>query len=105
MEILPQMLAILAVFALLGVTLWWLRRNGAVQFRSVLPPRFAGPRGRSQTRFLGRIEALQLTPSHSLSLIRVADRAILIGTSPAGIHLIESTPWKTLEDYARTSEP
>ena len=53
---------------------------------------------------MGRIEALQLTPSHSVSLIRVADRAILIGTSPAGMHLIESTPWKTLEEYARAAE-
>ena len=102
------MLAILAVFALLGLTLWWLRRNGAVQFRSMLPPRFSGFRGRGdarpQTRLMGRIEALQLTPSHSVSLIRVADRAILIGTSSAGMHLIESTPWKTLEEYARAAE-
>jgi hypothetical protein len=50
---------------------------------------------------MSRVETLQVTPSHSLSLIRVADRAILIGASPAGMHLIESSPWKTLEDYAR----
>jgi len=99
------MLAILAVFALLGLTLWWLRRRGAVQFRSFLPPRFAGARNRPQARLMGRIEALQLTPSHSVSLIRVGDRAILIGTSPTGMHLIESTPWKTIEDYARSCQP
>lgn len=104
MEILPQLLAILAVFALLGLTLWWLRRNGMVQLRSCLPARFSTAGGRSQSRLLGRVEALQLTPTHSLSLIRLADRAILIGTSPAGFHLVESTSWKTLENQAREGQ-
>ena len=97
MEILPQLLAVLGVFALLGLTLWWLRRNGALQLRAYLPPR-------SQTRLLARVEALQLTPTHSLSLIRLADRAILIGTSPAGFHLVESSSWKTLEAQAKDSQ-
>jgi flagellar biogenesis protein FliO len=104
LEILPQLLAVLAVFALLGLTLWWLKRNGAVQLRSYLPPRFAAPRGRSQKRLLDRVEALQLTPTHSINLIRLADRAILIGTSPAGFHLVESTSWKTLEAQAKDSQ-
>ena len=104
MEILPQLLAVLAVFGLLGLTLWWLKRNGAIQLRACLPPRFSGARGRSQTRLLDRVEALQLTPTHSLSLIRLADRAILIGTSPTGFHLVESTSWKTLEGQAQAKE-
>ena len=95
MEILPQLLVILAVFALLGVTLWWLRRNGSLQLRSCLPPRFSG--ARPHGRILTRIEALQLSPTHSLNLVRLGDRAILIGASPAGFHLVESTSWKTLE--------
>lgn len=102
MEILPQLLAVLSVFALLGLTLWWLKRNGAVQLRAWMPPRFAvRAGGRSQKRLLDRVEALQLTPTHSLSLIRLADRAILVGTSPAGFHLVESTSWKTLEGQAK----
>jgi flagellar biogenesis protein FliO len=104
LEILPQLLAILAVFALLGLTLWWLKRNGAIQLRSYLPQRFSTSGARSQTRLLGRVEALQLTPTHSLSLIRLADRAILIGTSPAGFHLVESTSWKTLEAQAKEAQ-
>jgi flagellar biogenesis protein FliO len=104
LEILPQLLAVFGVFALLGLTLWWLRRKGAVELRSYLPGRFSTSRGRSQTRLLGRVEALQLTPTHSLSLVRLADRAILIGTSPAGFHLVESTSWKTLEAYSRESQ-
>lgn len=102
MEISPQLLAVFGVFILLGLTLWWLRQKGAVQLRSYIPPRFAASRG-SQTRLLGRVEALQLTPTHSLSLVRLADRAILIGTSPAGFHLVESTSWKTLEAQSKES--
>jgi flagellar biosynthesis protein FliO len=105
LEILPQLLAVFGVFALLGLTLWWLRRKGALQLRSFMPPRFSTGRGRSEPRLLGRVEALQLTPTHSLSLIRLADRAILIGTSPAGFHLVESTSWKTLEMQAKESRP
>jgi flagellar biogenesis protein FliO len=104
LEILPQLLAILAVFALLGLTLWWLKRNGAIHLRSYLPQRFSTSGARSQTRLLGRVEALQLTPTHSLSLIRLADRAILIGTSPAGFHLVESTSWKTLEAQSKEAQ-
>lgn len=103
MVILPQLLAILAVFALLGLTLWWFRRTGALQFRSCLP-RFSPPRSRSPTRLLARVEALQLSPTHSLSLIRLADRAILIGTSPAGFYLVESGSWRTLEAQAKESQ-
>jgi flagellar biogenesis protein FliO len=106
LEILPQLLAVFGVFALLGLALWWLRRKGAVQFRSFVPLRFSSVvRGRSEPRLLARIEALQLTPTHSLSLIRLADRAILIGTSPAGFHLVESTSWKALETQAKDSRP
>jgi hypothetical protein len=103
LEILPQLLAVFGVFILLGLTLWWLRQKGAVELRSYIPPRFATSRGRSQTRLLGRVEALQLTPTHSLSLVRLADRAILLGTSPAGFHLVESTSWKSLEAQSKES--
>jgi flagellar biogenesis protein FliO len=105
LAILPQLFAILAVFSLLGLTLWWFRRNGALQFRSCLPPRFSPPRSRSQIRLLARVEGLQLSPTHSLSLIRLADRAILIGTSPAGFYLVDSSSWKALEAQAKESQP
>jgi hypothetical protein len=48
-------------------------------------------------KVLQRIDALQLSPTHALSLVRMGDRAILIGTSPSGFHLVESSSWKTLE--------
>lgn len=88
MEILPQLAAVLGVFALLGFTLWWLRRRGMVT---------VGRTKTSPQKLLKRVDALQLSPTHALSLVRMGERAILIGTSPAGFYLVESTPWKALD--------
>jgi flagellar biogenesis protein FliO len=87
LEILPQLLAVLGVFGLLGFTLWWLRRRGMVSMN----------RKTGKQKFLKRVDALQLSPTHALSLVRMGERAVLIGTSPAGFYLVESTPWKALE--------
>jgi len=100
LELLPQLSAVLAVFALLGLSLWWLKRSGAAQIGSNLSFRPWTPRNRTQPKILERVDALRLSPTHSLSLIRMADRAILIGTSPAGFHLVESSSWKTLQSQA-----
>lgn len=96
MEILPQLLAVLGVFSLLGLTLWWLRRRAAG--RSAPLSFRISKRGKSvYPKMLERVDALQLSPTHSLNLIRMADRAILVGISPSGFYLVESSPWKTLE--------
>lgn len=89
-----QICSVLLVFALLGGILWWLRRRGAAQIRPMLPFRRTKT---STAKLLHRVDALQLSPTHALSLVRMGDRAILLGTSPAGFHLVESAPWKTLE--------
>ncbi|MCL6507340.1 MAG: flagellar biosynthetic protein FliO [Bryobacteraceae bacterium] len=46
--------------------------------------RASGPRTRME-----RIERLMLSPQHSLHLVRVAGRALLVGVSPAGIQVLE----------------
>lgn len=38
---------------------------------------------------LERLERLALSPQHSLHLVRVAGRALLLGVSPAGIQVLE----------------
>jgi flagellar biogenesis protein FliO len=98
LDILPQLLAILGVFALLGFTLWWLKRRGAVQI-APMPFRMSASKG-THPKMLQRVDALQLSPTHSLNLVRMADRAILIGISPGGFYLVESSSWKTLEAQA-----
>jgi Flagellar biosynthesis protein, FliO len=101
LEILPQLIAVLFVFALLGGLLWWLRRRGAAQIAPMFPFRLTtGKTGPG--KLLQRIEALQLSPTHALNLVRMGDRAILVGTSPAGFHVVESAPWKSIQ--AKESE-
>lgn len=95
LEILPQLLAVLGVFGLLGATLWWLKRRGAMQVAPGLPFGLSN-RKSNPDKLLQRVEALQLSPTHALSLVRMGDRAVLIGTSPAGFYLVESSSWKTL---------
>ena len=104
MDILPQIGAVLAVFALLGFTLWWLRRRGALQGAPLAGFRLPVRNRASQPKLLQRVDGLQLSPTHSLSLVRMADRAILIGTSPSGFYLVESSSWKTIAAQSDASQ-
>jgi len=93
----PQLLAVLGVFGLLGLTLIWLRRRGMVQGTQRVSVPWLSGRKQRPAKVLQRVDALQLSPSHVLSLVRMGERAILIGTSPSGFYLVESSAWKTLE--------
>jgi flagellar biosynthetic protein FliO len=78
-----QLLAVVVVLGMLCTLLWVLKRRGFVRtpFR-----KDAGP---GQPR-LEVIDRLSLTPQHSLHLIRLADRTLLVGLSPNGCNLLES---------------
>lgn len=91
METIEQMLAALAVLALLGATLWWLRRKG------MAAPLLARKSGRR----LELLERLPLTAQHSLHLVRIADRALLVAVSPSGCAVLESCEARALEDPSR----
>jgi flagellar biosynthetic protein FliO len=77
-----QLLAIFLVLALLVTTLWLLRRKGLASVNLSLPKRSAGPKE------MELIERLTLTAHHSLHLVRVKDRVILIGLSPSGCNTL-----------------
>jgi hypothetical protein len=97
LDLLPQFCAVLAVFALLGLTLWWLRRRGALQFNTKLPFRMPkAPAGR-RGKILEHLDSLALSSTHSLNVVKMADRVILVGTSPSGFYLVESSSWKALQ--------
>jgi flagellar biogenesis protein FliO len=81
MESMPQALAVLLVLALLGGTLWWLRRKGVAQF--ALNRAAAGKRKSIQV-----VERLALTPQHSLHLVKLEDRTMLIAASPGGCSIL-----------------
>lgn len=88
MEYLQQMLAVLAVFGFLGGALWWLRQRGFA--------RFAVPSVKKSSSVLSQVERLPLSATHSLHLVRMADRAILLASWPGGCQAIESSPWNEL---------
>jgi flagellar biosynthetic protein FliO len=84
MELFQQFVIVLAVLGLLCGALWVLKRKGWVR---------AGlRRGREdgQPR-MKIIDRLPLSPHHSLHLVRLADRTLLIGLSPSGCNLLESS--------------
>ena len=81
MESIQQALSVVLVLGLLGGALWWLRRKGMAQFA------FKAPAGKRKS--IQVIERMALTPQHSLHLVRVADRTMLIAASPAGCSILE----------------
>ena len=89
MEWSEQLLAVTAVLGLLCVSLWFLKRKGWARTSFRRPARAGQPR-------LEVIDRLSLTPQHSLHLIRLADRTLLVGLSPQGCNLLESGPAATL---------
>lgn len=82
MESIQQALAVVLVLGLLGGTLWWLRRKGMAQFGFKTP-------GGGKRKSIRVIERTALTPQHSLHLVKVADRTVLIAASPAGCSILE----------------
>ena len=91
MDSLQQTLGVLVVFGLLGGTLWWLRRRGLAHLSGIARRRRGG--------ILQSVECLSLSAGNVLHLVRMADRAILIASSPAGCHVVESGPWAQIESH------
>ena len=94
MELSEQIAMVLAVFALLGGLLWYLRRRGLASFS--LAPRRSG-----NTRRLEVLERVPLTAQHALHLVRVADRIVLIGTAPSACTLLDAPAAK---DFASSAQ-
>ena len=91
MEILRQLLAVLFVLGLLGAAVWVLRRNGRAGWRG-------GFHRRREPGLLAAADRLALSPQHSLVLVRVAGRALLLAVYPAGCTLLESFAWQEVEN-------
>ncbi len=85
MEAFQQLWVVVVVLGVLCGGLWLLKRKGWAQTAL----RRTGEDGRPRLEIVDR---LPLTPQHSLHLVRWADRTLLIGLSPTGCNLLESTP-------------
>lgn len=81
---LGQISAVFLVLLLLTATLWLLRRRGLVTVNTVIAKRL------SKQKLMQVVERMPLTANHSLHLVRIQDRVILIGVSPSGCHQIDS---------------
>jgi len=81
MELLRQVSSVLAVFALLGLALWTLRRGGFASLRGM----------RRETKSLHCIERLPLTQQHALHLVSIRGREMLVATHPQGCALLMET--------------
>jgi len=80
-----QLLAILMVLAILCGGLWALRRKGFVQTT------FRRPASKAGELRLEVLDRLALSSQHSVHLIRMADRVLLVGLSPGGCNLLEAS--------------
>ena len=78
METLRQISSVLLVFGLLGGALWALRRNGSAMWRR---PQCGGKPLRS-------LQRLALTPQHSLHLVHVNGRELIVATHPQGCTVV-----------------
>jgi len=82
MEAIQPILAMCLVLILLGGALWWLRRKGLAQFSS-------SSFGKTNRR-MELLERLPLSPGHTLHLVRVGGRVLLVASSPGGCALLEA---------------
>jgi flagellar biosynthetic protein FliO len=85
MELMQQFVIVLAVLGLLFGALWVLKQKGWARTGLRRKRQDGQPR-------LEIIDRLSLTPHHSLHLVRMADRTLLIGLSPSACNLLESSP-------------
>jgi flagellar biogenesis protein FliO len=88
MEGVQQVLAVLFVLGLLGGTLFWLRSKGLARFTGTGFKRSSGRRMQS-------LERLSLTPQHSLHLVDVSGKVLLIAVSPGGCSVLDGTNRET----------
>lgn len=84
MEMARQVVAVLAVFALLGAMLWMLRNGGMATFR--------GFGAKARVRQLESVERLVLTANHSLHLVRIGGKEVVVATHPQGCALLVEHP-------------
>jgi len=80
MELIQQMAAVGLVLLLLATSVWVLRRRGVAGISLA---------GRPSKRRLECVERMPLGPQHTLHLVRIDGRELLVSASPSGCALLE----------------
>jgi flagellar biogenesis protein FliO len=83
MQLTEQIGMVLLVFGLLGGLLWFTKKRGVAAFS-------LGARRSGNGRRMEVLERVQLTAQHSLHLVRVSDRTVLIATAPSSCTLLDA---------------
>ena len=84
MDVVQQFLAVAITLGGLVALVWMAKKKGWAQVRM---------RARAGlSKRLEVIDQLALTPNHSIHLIQLADRTLLVGLSPNGCNLLETMP-------------
>ena len=91
MEAIQPVLAVLFVLGLLGGALFWMRAKGLARFNGK-------GIGRAGARRMQALERLPLTPQHSLHLVSVGGRTLLVAVSPGGCSVLNGPEWENFSD-------
>jgi flagellar biogenesis protein FliO len=87
----------IGALAAMGIALYLLHNKGLVRFS-------AKGLTDAKTRRLQSLERLPLTAQHSLHLVRVAGRLVLIAVSPGGCSVLDGGLWDTTRAEGRLAE-
>lgn len=82
MDVIRQSLAITFVFVLLWAALWILRKRPGVSFS----------KRRANKELLESRARLALGAQHSLHLVRIGDRDVVLAVHPSGVTLLSDLP-------------
>lgn len=82
MEAIQQLIAVVIVLGLLLLTAGWARRRGWIKVGGLASSMRQGQ--------LQSLDRLVLSPQHSLHLVRVNQRVILVALSPGGCTVLET---------------
>ena len=83
MEMFEQLSIVTVILGILCGSVWLLKRKGFAQ--TTMRRRHSDGQPRLEV-----VDRLMLTPHHSLHLVRLADRTLLVGLSPNGCNLLET---------------
>jgi flagellar biogenesis protein FliO len=93
-EDVQQAVIVIGVLMALGIALYVLRNRGMVRFG-------IQGMGDANARRLQAIERLPLTAQHSLHLVKVSGRVMLIAVSPGGCSVLDGAEWDSARNEGR----
>jgi hypothetical protein len=93
-----QILSLMVVFSLLGLTVWKLGRRRQTFSGQTLWSKIFTRKAGSSERVLESVERLVLTPQHTLHVLRFHGQQMLVATHPQGCTLLDGAPDRLTQD-------